>query len=214
LAIRTVFWDIGGVLLTNGFGRRQRAGMYDALGLAEGDLAEFEARREDANWHWERGLIDDREFFARTLFYKPQTFTLADVWQALEAQQKVQYPDSFAILDQMQQRGQVRIATLNNESRELNNLRLKRFSLRRYFSFCICSGYVGEMKPAPGIYRAALEIGGDAPGEALFIDDKEENVLAAQDAGFIGLHFTGPEDLRVQLGTHGIELGIMASSYR
>jgi putative hydrolase of the HAD superfamily len=204
LAIRTVFWDIGGVLLSNGFGRRQRAGFYEALALGEEDRAEFEARREDANWFWERGLIDDAEFFQRTLLWKPRTFSLRDVQEALYAQQVVAHPGSFEILHALHAKGQVRLATLNNESRLLNEFRLNRFRLRRYFEFCICSAYVGEMKPAAGIYRAAFEIGGDKPGEACFIDDKEENVAAANAAGLIGLHFTTAENLRAQLDSIGV----------
>jgi putative hydrolase of the HAD superfamily len=206
MSIRTVFWDIGGVLLSNGFGRQQRAGVFAELGLTEADRTEFEARHEEANWHWERGLIDDAEYFRRTLFFKDRSFTLADVWQALEKQQAVLYAGSFDILHELHRRVDVRQAALNNESRELNNDRLTKFQLRPYFDFCICSGYVGEMKPAKGIYRSAFEIGGDMPGEACFIDDKVENVEAANAAGLTGLHFTSPENLRVQLRSLGIDV--------
>ena len=204
MAIRTVFWDIGGVLLCNGFGHRQRAGFFDALQLDEADRQDFEARREEANPLWERGLIDDVAFFKRTLFHKLRPFTLADVWRALEAQQKVLHVESFDVLHALHIRGEVRQATLNNEARELNNFRLNRFSLRPYFDFCICSGYVHEMKPNAGIYRSAWEIGGDSPGEACFIDDKEENITAAAAAGFIGVHFSSPAVLREQLTALGV----------
>jgi putative hydrolase of the HAD superfamily len=199
LPIRTVFWDIGGVLLTNGFGRTQRAGFYAALHLDEEDRAEFEKRRVDANWYWERGLIDDSAFFKRTLFYKPRAFTEADAVAALQAQQSMLHPGSFDILAALHAGGRVRQATLNNESRDLNQFRLRRFDLGQYFQFFICSGYVREMKPAPGIYRAAMDIAGAVPGEACFIDDKEENILAAQQAGLVALYFTSPENLREQL---------------
>jgi putative hydrolase of the HAD superfamily len=201
-----VFWDIGGVLLTNGWDRYQRARVFADLDLSAEDIAVAEEQREEANWYWERGLIDEAEFFKRTIFFRPRNFTLEDVWHGVEEQQGVLYPESFDILQAMHARRQVRLATLNNESRELNDFRLKRFNLRRYFDFCICSGYVHEMKPAPGIYRSALEIGGDRPGEAAFIDDKEENVDAANAAGFVGLHFTSPAALRDQLHSLGIEL--------
>ncbi|AFL87317.1 haloacid dehalogenase superfamily protein, subfamily IA, variant 3 with third motif having DD or ED [Terriglobus roseus DSM 18391] len=206
MKIRTVFWDIGGVLLTNGFGRTQRAGFYEALGFSEDDKADFERLRVDANWHWERGLIDADEFFRRTVFFKPRAFSQADVWGAVEQQQRLLEAGALGILQALHARGNVRQAALNNESRELNEYRLNRFSLRKYFQFCICSGYVHEMKPAPGIYRSAFEIGGDVPGEALFIDDKAENIEAANAAGLIGLHFVSPAELREELQSHGVEL--------
>ncbi len=204
--IRTVFWDIGGVLLTNGWGRQQRARAFADLQLGQHDIAEAEARRDEANWYWERGLIDDADYFKRTLFFAPRTFSLADVWKSVQAQQAVLHPECFEILRRMHARRQVRLASLNNESRELNDFRLQHFELRQYFDFCICSSYVHEMKPAPGIYRSALEIGGDGPGEACFIDDTEANVTAANAAGFVGLHFTSPSALRNQLYALGIEL--------
>jgi putative hydrolase of the HAD superfamily len=204
--IRTVFWDIGGVLLSNGWDRYQRARVFADLKLSAEEIALAEEKREEANWFWERGLIDEAEFFKRTIFFQPRNFTLADVWRGVEAQQEVLHPESFDILHTMHAKRQVRVAALNNESRELNDYRLNRFNLRRYFDFCICSGYVHEMKPAAGIYRSALEIGGDGPGEACFIDDKEENVAAANAAGLVGLHFSSPAVLRDQLHSLGIEL--------
>lgn len=206
MTIRSIYWDIGGVLLSNGFGHRQRAGVYTALGLDEVDRAEFETRRVDANWHWERGLIDADEFFRRTVFFKPRSFTQADVWSAVEQQQALLDGSAIDILRSLHERGSVRQATLNNESRELNNYRLKRFSLRQYFQFFLCSGYVHEMKPDPAMYRVALEIGGDIPGEALFIDDKAENIQAANEAGFIGLQYSSPALLKEQLRAHGVEV--------
>jgi putative hydrolase of the HAD superfamily len=206
LAIRTVLWDIGGVLLTNGFGRTQRAGFYAALGLDEEDRSEFEKRRVDANWYWERGLIDDEAFFRRTLFFKPRSFTLSDVVKALQAQQKILHPESVALLAAMHAGGKLRLATLNNESRELNHFRLKHFKLEQYFGFFICSAYVREMKPAEGIFRTALDIAGDRPEEVCFIDDTEANIQAAEQAGLVALHFTSPDSLREQLRSLDIRL--------
>jgi putative hydrolase of the HAD superfamily len=206
VTVRTIFWDIGGVLLSNGFGRKQRAGFFAALGFDEAEKAEFEARREDANWHWERGLIDANEFFRRTVFFKPRGFTQADVWRAVEAQQAVLDGSAIGIVRSIHERRSIRQATLNNESRELNHYRLAHFGLNEFFQFFICSGYVGEMKPAQGIYRTALEISGDLRGEALFIDDKAENVQAANEAGLVGLQFSSPAVLHEQLRSHGVEV--------
>jgi len=63
--IRTIFWDVGGVILTNGWDVDQRARVLTRLGV---DLAEYEARHDAANFYWERGLSTAREFFDRTIF--------------------------------------------------------------------------------------------------------------------------------------------------
>lgn len=202
MAIKTIFWDIGGVLLTNGWDADQRARTLTSLGANIGD---FEERYEAANYYWERGLSTDTEFFERTLFYQPCPFTEEQLWQGIKAEQKVLHPGSFELLAKLKSAGRYRLATLNNESRELNEYRLDHFDLRPYFDFFICSGYVGEMKPYPKIYRAAIEISGNRPEETLFIDDKTQNCDAARAMGMRALHFTNPQQLAADMDAIGIE---------
>jgi putative hydrolase of the HAD superfamily len=206
--IETVFFDIGGVLLTNGWDERQRAAVLSRLNV---DLAAYEARHEAANWHWERGLKDNRWFFDQTVFYEPRCFTFGELWREVEAQSHVTFPGTFEILSDLRVArrkagGRYKLATLNNESRELNDYRVQAFDLRSYFDFFICSGYVGEMKPLPGIYRTALEISGSLPAQTLFIDDKAENCEAARELGMNALQFFSSERLRSDFAAFGITL--------
>lgn len=202
--IRTIFWDIGGVLLTNGWDRNQRGRVFDVLGMTADEKAEYEKRHEDENYFWERGLCTDRDFFDRTLFYAPRKFTYDDLWAEIKKEQKLLYPGSVEILKGIAQTCNYRQASLNNESRELNRYRLDNFELRRWFDFLICSAYVNEMKPAPGIYREAIEVSGSAPDECVFIDDKAENAAAASRMGMNGIHFTSPEQLAKDLQALGV----------
>ena len=202
-AIQTIFWDIGGVLLTNGWDRNQRRRVLTELGV---DLAEYEERHDAANYYWERGLSTEKEFFDKTIFYKSRSFTLEQLWKLIEGEQKVLFPESFEILRELRASKRYKIATLNNESRELNELRLRKFDLRQYFDFFICSGYVGEMKPHLDIYREAVEVSGCAPEETVFIDDKQENAEAASALGMHGIRFVTPEGLRMQLAQLGVGL--------
>ena len=145
--IKTIFWDIGGVLLTNGWDEAQRAHTLTPLGV---DLADFESRYEAANFFWERGLSTAVEFFNKTLFRADQPnrkFSFEDIWPLVCAESKVLHPECFDILTSL--RGNFKVATLNNESRELNAYRIDAFNLRQYFDYFICSGYVHEMKPLP-----------------------------------------------------------------
>ena len=151
--IRTIFWDVGGVILTNGWDVDQRARVLTRLGV---DLAEYEARHDAANFYWERGLSTAREFFDRTVFYQPRDFTFEELWPQVCAESGVLNPACYEMLDRLAASGRYRLATLNNESRELNAYRLDAFDLRRRFGYFICSGYVHEMKQLPDIYRAAI----------------------------------------------------------
>lgn len=56
-----------------------------------------------------------------------------------------------------------------------------------------------EMKPHPNIYRYTEEKFGLTPERTVFIDDLLDNVVAAQDAGWHGIHHVSPEKTKEQL---------------
>ncbi|MBZ0137752.1 MAG: HAD-IA family hydrolase [Planctomycetes bacterium] len=62
----------------------------------------------------------------------------------------------------------------------------------------------GEIKPEPGFYRRALEKLGTPAGETLFIDDLEQNVEGASEAGLIAIRFTGIGRLKEDLARFGL----------
>ena len=203
--IETVFWDLGGVILSNGWDHTQRTRVLSHLGI---DLAAYEAAHERENWFWERGLITAREFFTRTVLAPNPHLTLTydQLWPLVCAESSLAFPDTFAILRHMRGLPDFRLATLNNESPELNAFRLDHFGLRGCFDFFVCSGYVHEMKPAPAIYRDAIAISGRPAGTALFIDDKQENCDAARALGMQAIHFESAAQLAADLPSYGIKL--------
>lgn len=204
-SIRTVFWDIGGVVLTNGWDLGQRERVLKRLGV---NLQVYEELHNRANYYWERGLMTADEFFLQTVLSSnpnlPLTFDM--LWPQVCAESRVLYPECLDLLAELKQMGQYRVATLNNESRELNEYRLDAFKLRSLFDFFICSGYVHEMKPMAGIYNAAVDISGFAADTALFIDDKKENCAAAMEVGMNAILFETPAKLCADLAGYGIKL--------
>ena len=203
-ATRVLFWDIGGVLLTNGWDVDQRRGVLMRLGA---DVAAYEALHDEVNFFWERGLITAREFFERTLFRTSPDLGIGfdELWAMVCAESRVLYVESFDVLKSLRASGRYRMATLNNESRELNAHRLDAFGLRTCFELFICSGYVHEMKPAPRIYEDAIAISGFPAAAAVFIDDKAENCEAARAQGMQAIHFQAPVQLRNELTQLGIQ---------
>lgn len=198
----TVLWDIGGVLLTNGWDHNERKTIFDAFGLSEEDRADFEQRHAVENDPWEKGTIDFDQYLDRTLFTKPRPFTPEAVRQAIEAESQLIPNTAMPVLKELHTRGQVRMGQLNNESRELNDMRLERFGLKQYLSTFFCSGYVGLRKPDPAIYRLALEVLQVPASETIFIDDREKNADAARSLGIHAIHYTGPDALRAELAQH------------
>lgn len=201
--IKTIIWDIGGVLLTNGWDRGQRSRVLSRLGV---NLEAYEERHAGANYYWERGLSTAEEFFDATVFDANPELDLSfdTLWPQVCAESKVLNPDALDLLAELREANTYRLATLNNESRELNAHRLDAFKLRPLFDYFICSGFVHEMKPLPDIYRAAIDISGHPAGTSLFIDDKQENCDAAVAQGMHAIKFDSPAQLRAALATYDI----------
>jgi FMN phosphatase YigB (HAD superfamily) len=170
------------------------------------NLTAYEAVHDEVNYFWERGLMTAQDFFAKTVIdTNPDLhLTFEKLWPLVCSESRVLHQGSFDILAALKNSGQYRLATINNESKELNAYRLDTFGLRQYFNYFICSGYVHEMKPLPDIYRAAIEISGHPPETALFIDDKQENCEAARSFGMNAIHFESPAQLRASLTQLGI----------
>ena len=62
-------------------------------------------------------------------------------------------------------------------------------------------------KPDASCYHAALARLRAAPSETICIDDRPENVCAANQVGMRGLRFTSVSDTRIALNQYGIAVG-------
>jgi putative hydrolase of the HAD superfamily len=110
----------------------------------------------------------------------------------------------LGILRELAASGKHRMGVLNNEARETNEYRFRRFGLREGLDVALSSCYLGLRKPEPAIYRRALDILGTLPERVLFIDDREENAAAAEAAGMRAIRFKGAEALRRELESFGV----------
>ncbi len=196
-----ILFDVGGVLLTNGWDHCERSLVLDEFHL---DHAEFEARHSQANDAWERDLITALEYLEATVFYEPRGFTPDDFLQALFAQSVLLPDGGLGILQELAASGNWTLGTLNNEAREPNEYRFETFGLRDYIDVALSSCYVGLRKPEPFIYRRALDILGRPAKRILFIDDRKENAEAAAAAGMKAIRFEGAGQLRRDLETLGV----------
>ena len=191
-----ILFDIGGVLLTNGWDHRERAVVVEQFHL---DGAELEAHHAKAFEAWERGELTVNEYLDAVVFYKPREFAREEFFAAICAQSK-QLPDSaMCILKELAASDKCAVGSLNNEARETHEFRVEKFGLGDYLKFTFTSCFMGIRKPDPRIYRNALGIRGTAPEKCLFIDDRLENVAAAAAVGMRALRFTGADALRRDL---------------
>jgi putative hydrolase of the HAD superfamily len=196
LPFDVILFDVGGVLLTNGWDHGERAAAAAKFGL---DAQELEVRNAKVYAAWERGEIDVSEYLDAVVFYEARSFSRDEFFEFILAQSKLLEDGALEILKEISASKKYLVGALNNEARETNDFRFSKFGLRRYFNVAFSSCYVGLRKPDPAIYRRALDILGSAPDRTLFIDDRQENVDGAAAAGMVAIRFAGAEGLRAEL---------------
>ena len=191
-----ILFDVGGVLLTNGWDHRERAAAVKNFRLDEEAL---EARHEEFFAAWERGEISGKAYLNEIVFYEPRSFPRGEFFAFMLAQSQLMPDGALPILEELSESNRYLLGALNNEARETNAHRFSRFGLRRYLKVAFSSCYMGLRKPEPAMYRRALDILGNPPQRVLFIDDREENVAGAAAAGITTVRFTGADALRADL---------------
>ena len=147
--ISTILWDVGGVLLSNGWDHLERASVLQQFAL---DAASFEQRHEIVNDPWEKGFMTAEQYLLQTVFYEPRPFTPAAFLEAIKERSVLLPHGAMRILQELAASEEVELAMLNNEARELNDYRIERFELGRYFDVFFSSCYLGLRKPDPKIF--------------------------------------------------------------
>jgi putative hydrolase of the HAD superfamily len=196
-----ILFDVGGVLLTNGWDQRERALVLAKFHL---DRAAFEARHLEPYRAWERGAISAESYLDATVFYEPRSFTHEQFFSAICAQSRLLPNGALGILGELAASDKYMLGALNNESRETNEYRFRHFGLCNHFRVALSSCYLGLRKPDRAIYDRALDLLCRPAQRVLFIDDREENTEAAAAVGMKAIHFVGADALRRQLEMAGV----------
>jgi putative hydrolase of the HAD superfamily len=196
-----ILFDVGGVLLTNGWDRAERAAAVEHFQL---DAEDLEARHLSIFAAWERDAVGLEDYLDAAVFYKPRSFSRNEFFEFVLSQSKLLDGGALSVLEEIAASDQCIVGALNNEARATNDYRFSRFRLREYFQVAFSSCYLGLRKPDPAIYRRVLDILGAPPERVLFIDDREQNVEGAMAAGMKTIHFRGEGALRVQLTDLGV----------
>jgi putative hydrolase of the HAD superfamily len=200
-AIHTIFWDVGGVLLTNAWDRSERAAALEHFRL---DEEEFHARHEMVVSSFERGKISLDEYLDRTVFYRNRSFS-RDEFRDYMFSLSQPMPEVLAFARALADSGKYFMGTINNESRELNLYRIEKYGLRKIFRLFVSSCFVGLRKPESGIYRLAIEITQVNPQECCFIDDRALNLEVAAKMGIRTIEMQTLEQLGDELAKLGVK---------
>lgn len=198
--ITTLFFDLGGVCISNGWDHEQRQTIAQKLGF---DYETFDSRHRQVVDALERGQLTLDDYLKWTLFYEPRPFTPEAVVHEIQ-RLSTAFSETLHLVQAVRQTGKYLLATINNESRELNEYRIEQFHLRDLFTAFFTSCYLGLTKPQPEHYRRALQITQRSADECLYIDDRPMNVEVAGILGMHAIQFTDAAQLEAALVSAGL----------
>ena len=202
MKISTLFLDIGGVLLSNGWDRKARRLAGETFCL---DYEEMDERHHLTFDTYEEGKLSLDEYLDRTVFYEERSFKRDDFRTFMFAQSRA-FPEMIELSTHLKARHGLKVAAVSNEGRELNKYRIKTFGLDRFIDFFVSSSFVHYRKPDADIYRIALDIAQVAPEQVVYIDDRAMFVEVARSLGINGIIHTGHDDTRKELAVFGLNL--------
>jgi putative hydrolase of the HAD superfamily len=193
--ITTLFLDIGGVLLTNGWDRGARARAAEKFSLNYEDMNERHHLTFDT---YEEGKLTLDQYLNRIVFYQERSFSREKFKQFMYDQSQP-FPDMIELVRGLKSRYGLQVAAVSNEGRELTEYRVQQFQLRSFIDFFVSSCFVHYRKPDEDIHRIALDIAQVRPDQVVYIDDRPMFVEVAQGLGINGIIHTSYEATRTAL---------------
>lgn len=200
--ITTIFTDVGGVLLTNGWDRNARKLACETFHL---DYEEMNERHHLTFDTFEEGKLTLDQYLERVIFYEAQPFTPDEFKDFMYARSQP-LPGMLELLREVKARYGLRVAAVSNEGRELMQHRIDTFALGEVIDFFIVSAYVHFRKPDADIYHVALDIA-QTPVEAVaYLEDRLMFVDIASGLGLRAIHHTDIQRTRDALAGLGLEV--------
>jgi len=200
LPVTTLFLDVGGVLLNNGWDHhaRRRAAQHFKL-----EWAEMEERHALTFETHEEGKLTFEEYLGRVVFYQKRPFTRAQFRRFMCAQSKP-YPEMIKLFAQLKIRHRLKIAVVSNEAREVNAYRIRKFKLDWFVDSFISSCFVHIRKPDADIFRLALDIAQVPVRQVIYIENTPMFVQVAQGLGIRSILHTDYKSTCAELASFGL----------
>jgi len=201
-SITTLFLDIGGVLLTNGWDHTMRHRAAEAFGL---DYEVMNERHHLTFDTYEEGKLSLHEYLQRVVFFQERPFSL-DEFRRYMFDQSQPYREMIDLVCRLKERYGLKTAAVSNEGRELTVYRIQEFDLGSFIEFFVSSCFVHYRKPDEDIYRIALDIAQVPPEQVLYIEDRPMFVEVARGLGIRGIFHEDYESTRAALEQYGLGL--------
>lgn len=200
--ITCLFLDIGGVLLTNGWGHDFRTRAAQVFHLNPDEL---ENRHFQAFETYELGKLSLNEYLNRVVFHQKQPFTRAQFKTFMFAQSQP-YPAMIGLVRKLKAKYGLRIIVVSNEGRGLNEYRIRKFRLDRFVDAFISSCYVQLRKPDADMFRLALDIVQIPARQVIYIENTPMFVQVAERGGIRSILHTDYMSTCAQLTSFGLKI--------
>jgi putative hydrolase of the HAD superfamily len=202
IPVTTLFLDIGGVMLSNGWGHESRRSAAHVFNL---DFDEMDELHHVIQITYEEGKITLSEYLKRVVFYQKRSFTI-DQFRDFMFSQSTANIEMIEYIRQLKDQYNLKIAVVNNEGRELNEYRIMKFKLNQFVDFFISSCFVHFRKPDADIFRIALDIAQVPVENVVYIEDMQMFVDVASDLGIKSIHHTDYKSTRSELSLLGLKI--------
>lgn len=177
--ITTLFLDIGGVMLSNGWGHESRKLAAETFKLNTDEMEE--RHRINVATH-EEGKLTLSEYLNRVVFYEKRSFT-PDQFREFMFTQTTPNVEMIEFIKQLKEQYKLKIAVVNNEGRVLNEYRIRKFKLNQFVDFFISSCFVHYRKPDTDIFHLALDVAQVPVEQVVYIEYLQMFVDVAQGMG-------------------------------
>ena len=200
--ITTLFLDIGGVLLTNGWDHHARKRAAKSFHLNWEEMKE----RHGLNFTtYEEGKLTLEEYLERVVFNQRRSFTRMQFRRFMFAQSK-SYPRMIELVRKLKARYGLRVIVVSNEARELNSYRIRKFKLNEVVDAFISSCFIHLRKPDADIFRLALDIAQTPVQQILYIEDTPLFVQIAEGLGISSILHTDYQSTCAKLSMLGLRI--------
>ena len=208
----TLIFDFGNVIAFFDF-EKATSKLGDRLGLSGRELYDklgplgFREQLQE----YERGGISKVEFTSRilTMIHLDTTHEeFASAWVDIFTPNESIIP----VIKSLKEQGYRLILGSNTNDMHAAHFRRQFASTLSYFDHLVLSYEVGQIKPSRDFYLACVLAACVPPSECVFIDDLEENIVGAREAGLTGIVYRSTGDLMDRLKELGVGVGTRQQS--
>ena len=198
--VTTLFLDIGGVLLNDGWDHIARRKVAKHFKL---EWAEMEERHRLTFETHEEGKLTFEEYLGRVVFYQKRPFTRVQ-FRRFMCEQSASFPGMIDLIRQLKVRYGLKIVVVSNEARVVNAYRIHKFKLGGFVDSFISSCFVHIRKPDADIFRLALDIAQTSARQVIYIDNTPMFVQIAEGLGIRSILHTDYKSTCAKLASFGL----------